>query len=338
MGAARVPVLTGIGAALPATVETNDDLAARIDTNDEWIRTRTGIHERRVAEPGQTSLHLAVDASTAALKHAGAASVDAVICATTTPDRMCPGNAPAIASALGLGPIAAFDLQAVCTGFVYATAAAAGLIAAGIADQVLVVGSESIVRFLHPEDRSTLVIFGDGAGAAVVRAGTSDELGAFGPFDLGADGEGADLIAVDAGAARTPPGSTEGATREHYLFMDGREVYRRAIPTMAESSEKALQARGWTTADVHALVGHQANKRILDGVARRLSIPEERCIITIDRTGNTAAASIPLAMVDGHARGLLHAGDKVLVTAFGGGLTWGSTTLTWPDLPPLDGI
>ena len=331
----RAAVLSGVGAHLPDKVVTNDDLSAVLDTSDEWIRTRTGIVQRHVALPSETSLHLGVEAGRVALKSSGSSDVDAVVCATTTPHRMCPGTAPEIASRLGLPQVGAFDVQAVCSGFVYGAAVAAGLIAAGIADRVLLVATESIVRFIDPEDRNTAVIFGDGAGAVVLRAGDADEAGALGSFDLGSDGEVSDLIKVDAGASLVPPGTTDGATRSHYLEMDGREVYRRAIPTMVASSRKVLAARGWAVDDIDVLVGHQANVRILNAVARDLGLPEERCYVNIDRVGNTAAASIPLALADAQAAGALKPGDKVLITAFGGGITWGSTTVVWPELPAV---
>lgn len=327
-------VLAGLGAYLPDEVVTNDDLAQVMDTSDEWISSRTGIRQRHRVAPGQTSLHLAIEAGRQALKHyGGGTDIDALVLATTTPDRMCPATGPDVASSLGLGPIPAFDVAAVCSGFVYALATAQGLIAARTAKTVLVIGTESITSFLTPEDRNTAVIFGDGAGAAVVRAGTHDEPGAFGPFHLASDGEGADLITVDAGSSRVPPSQTATATRDHFLAMDGREVYRRAIPAMAESCTIALDHVGWTVDDVDIMIGHQANVRIIDAVARNLGMDSERCYINIDKVGNTAGASIPIAMAHAHDEGAVKAGDRVLMTAFGGGLTWGSTTLVWPDLP-----
>lgn len=336
MRTAPAMVLAGLGAHLPEEVVTNDDLAKVMDTSDEWISTRTGIRQRHRVAEGETSLHLAIEASRQALKHyGGGADIDAVVLATTTPDRMCPATAPDVASTLGLGHIPAFDVAAVCSGFVYAAATAQGLIAAGTAKTVLVIGTESISSFLYPSDRNTAVIFGDGAGAAVVRAGDHDEPGAFGSFHLGSDGEGADLIRVDAGSSRVPPSTAESATRDHYLSMEGREVYRRAIPAMAESCGIVLADRGWGVEDVDVMIGHQANVRIIDAVARNLKLDSERCYVNIDKVGNTAGASIPIAMAHAHADGAVKAGDKVLMTAFGGGLTWGSTTLTWPDLPTI---
>jgi 3-oxoacyl-[acyl-carrier-protein] synthase-3 len=328
-------VLVGLGAHLPATVVTNDDLAARMDTSDEWIRTRTGIRERRWAAPGQTSLHLAVEAGAEALKRTadGITEVDAVVLATMTPDRQCPATAPDVAAALGLGTIPAFDVSAICSGFVYAAATAQGLIAAGTAERILVIGSEVMSAVLHPEDRNTAVIFGDGAGAAVLRAGDAAEPGALGRFHLAADGESSDLIRVDGGGGRRPPGPDRATSREDYLVMEGRAVYRRAIPAMASSGRTALAARGWSVDDVDLLIGHQANVRILDGVCHELGLDTARSYVNLDRVGNTSAASIPIAMAHAHAEGAVRPGDRVLLTAFGGGLTWGSTTLVWPELP-----
>lgn len=327
-------VLAGIGAHLPERVVTNDDLSSVMETSDEWISTRTGIRQRHWVQPGETTLDLAIEAGRAALKHhGGGTAIDAVVLATTTPDRRCPATAPEVAAALGLGTVPAFDVAAVCSGFVYAAATAQGLIAARTARTVLVIGAEAMSSLLFPGDRNVGVIFGDGAGAAVVRAGDHDEPGAFGTFDLGADGHAADLIAVNAGGGRIPHGTPDVAEQEYYLAMAGREVYRRSIPGMADSCRRVLADRGWPLEEVDTLIGHQANVRILKGVARNLGLDAERCYVNIDRVGNTSAASIPIAMAHAHADGAVRAGDHVLVTAFGAGLTWGSTTLVWPDLP-----
>ena len=328
-------VLAGLGAYLPEEVVTNDDLSRVMDTSDEWISSRTGISQRRRAAEGQTSLHLAVEAGREALKHHGeGTAIDAFVVATSTPHRLCPATAPDVATALGLGHVPAFDVAAVCSGFVYAAATAQGLIAAGTARTVLVIGSDVFSSFLYPSDRNTRVIFGDGAGAAVVRAGDHDEPGAFGAFDLGSDGEGSDLITIGGGGSM-PPSEDAPAGRDQFLAMEGREVYRRSIPGMADSCRVALDRRGWSIEDVDVMIGHQANIRILDAVARNLDLERERCYVNIDRVGNTAGASIPIAMAHAHADGAVRAGDKVLLTAFGAGLTWGSTTLTWPELPTI---
>lgn len=331
----RHAVLAGLGAHLPERVVTNDDLSQVFDTSDEWISTRTGIRQRHVADPTESSLHLGAEAGRRALKNSGSDHVDAVVVATVSPDRQCPATAPDVAAAIGLPPVPAFDVGAACSGFVYGVATATGLISAGIAERILLIGTETLFRFTHPEDRNTAVIFGDGAGAAVLRAGEADEPGAFGPFDLGADGTASDLITINAGQARIPPDPTAPAGRDHFFAMNGRETYRRAVPGMLESSRVALEARGWSVDDVDLLVAHQANARIIHAVADRMGLPRERAYVNIDRVGNTSAASIPLALADAHADGTLKPGARVLLTAFGAGLTWGSTTLVWPELPAV---
>lgn len=328
--AGRAAVIRGLGVYAPPRIVTNEELAQRLDTTDEWVRTRTGIAQRHVADAGTSTGDLAAEAGIRAVKSAGGHEPDAVIVATTTPDRLCPATAPEVATRMGVRHVAAFDVGAVCSGFVYALAAGAGLIAAGIAQRVVVIGAEAIGRFLNPEDRSTSVIFGDGAGAVVLGAGDPDELGALGPFDLGSDGAGADLIAVPAGGSRRPGSDATIDAADHYLQMDGREVYRHAIPRMVESCKVVLNQAGWPIDSVDRFVGHQANARILDGVADRLGIAADRRVVNIDRYGNTAAASIPLALADAQ----LQPGHRVLLTAFGGGLTWGSTLLHWPDITP----
>jgi 3-oxoacyl-[acyl-carrier-protein] synthase-3 len=330
--AARVPVLCGLGSWTPENVVTNDQLAAALDTSDEWIRNRTGVVRRHVASDGTATSDLAAEAGKRALKSAGIDAVDALILATTTPDRPCPATAPEVASLLGLGTIAAFDIAAVCTGFIYALANAAGLIAAGIADRVLVICAEVFTSILNPHDRATRVIFGDGAGAVVLRAGTSNEVGAIGPFVLGSDGRGADLIMVPAGGSRYPCRGDSSAEHERYFVMQGQAVYRKAIDAMTQSTIQVLELAKWSVESVDWLVCHQANRRIMMAVAARLGIPADRCVINIDQVGNTAAASIPLALDYGMECGALRPGDRVVLTAFGGGLTWGATLLLWPEI------
>jgi 3-oxoacyl-[acyl-carrier-protein] synthase-3 len=311
-------------------VVTNDELAERMDTTDEWIRSRTGIAQRHVAAPEVATADLAVEAGALALKSAGGVGVDAVVVATTTPDRLCPSTAPEVAARLGLPDVAAFDIGAVCSGFVYGLATAKGLIAGGVAERVLLIGAEAINRFIDPDDRTTAVIFGDGAGAVVLRAGEQDEPGAIGPVDLGSDGANADLLAVDAGGSRLPASTPDLPFSAHHLHMDGREIYRHAVARMVASSRAVLAAADWTVDDVDRLVAHQANVRILDAVGDRLGIAPERRHVNIHRYGNTSAASIPLALTDAP----LAPDDRVLLTAFGGGFTWGSAVLTWPDVTP----
>jgi 3-oxoacyl-[acyl-carrier-protein] synthase III len=326
-----VSVLCGLGSWTPENVVTNDQLAAVLDTTDEWIRKRTGVVRRHVASDGMATSELAAEAGRRALKSAGLDTVDALILATTTPDRPCPATAPVVASLLGLGTIAAFDVAAVCSGFIYALANGAGLIAAGIADRILVIGAEVFTSILNPQDRTTRAIFGDGAGAVVLRAGSIDDAGALGPFVLGSDGREADLIMVPGGGSRHP-GHDGGSAHQRYFTMQGQPVYRRAVEAMTRSTLQVLELAQWPVKSVDWLVCHQANRRIIHAVAARLGIPVDRCLINIDQVGNTAAASIPLALAYGAAGGTLQPADRVVLSGFGGGLTWGSTLLRWPEI------
>jgi len=328
----RAAVLAGLGGFLPPRAVSNDDLAASMETTDAWIRSRTGITRRHFAETGSATSDLAVGAGELALKSSGRPVVDALVLATTTPDRPCPATAPVVADRLGLAGIAAYDVAAVCTGFIYALATAAGLIAAGIAERVLVIGAETFSTILNPSDRSTAVIFGDGAGAAVLRAGRDDEPGALGAFDLGSDGADADLITVRAGGSAERLSSVAANEEDRFFSMAGREVFRRAVERMTESTRIVLGRAGWAPTDLDWLVCHQANQRIVLSLAGQLGLDAGRAVTNIAQVGNTSAASIPLALAQAHAAGVFTPGDKVALTAFGGGLTWGSTTLTWPDI------
>jgi 3-oxoacyl-[acyl-carrier-protein] synthase III len=315
-------VLCGLGAALPATVVTNAELCERLDTTEQWILSRTGIATRRVAPPGVGTGDLAVEAAARALKSAGSGEVQALVLATATPDRPCPALAPEVAARLGLTGIAAFDVAAVCTGFVYALATASGLLAGGLAERALVVGADRFSSLLDPADRGTVPIFGDGAGAVVLRRGEPAEPGAFGAFVLGSDGGLADLIKVDG-----------------FFRMRGREVFRHAVERMSAAVAAAAAAAGWALSDVDRLVLHQANARIASAIGTELGIPPERLAQNIGTVGNTAAASIPLLLTEDAAAGRLAPGDRVVLAAFGGGLTWGASTLVWPDPavdPPAD--
>ena len=324
-------VLAGLGTSVPGTVQTNAQLAAGLDTTDEWIRSRTGIAQRHVAEEGTATSDLAVEAGARALKASGSAAADAVILATMTPDRPCPATAPAVAARLGLESGLAFDLNAACSGFVYGLATATGLLTAGIVGRVLLIGADVMTRTVDPRDRNTAVLFGDGAGAVVLTRGEVSDHGAIGPFDLGGDGDLADLLYIPAGGSRRPADAASVDERAHYLRMDGKEVYRQAVAGMAASCRRVLDDAGLTTADVDHLVAHQANARILTAVADRLGIDEARRVCNVDRYGNTTGASIPLALADLAATSP-RPGARVLITAFGAGLSWGSALLRWPDL------
>lgn len=313
-------VVAGIGGALPPRVVTNDELAAVLDTSDAWIRSRTGIATRHLVEPPMRTSDLAVEAGRRALRSAGTSRADAVVVATSTPDRSCPAVAPDVATRLGLAGVPAFDVAAVCTGFVYALATAAGLIGTGVAPSVLVIGADTFSTIMDPADRTNRAIFGDGAGAVLLRAGSPAEPGALRAVELGSDGARSDLIEVPAG--------------EGYFRMQGRAVFLHAVERMAEAATAGLEQAGWTADDVDTLVAHQANQRILHAVGEQLGVTRERVATHLDRVGNTVAASIPLALADSVARGATGVGDRVLLVGFGGGLTWGAACLTWPDVTP----
>ncbi|MCD0448634.1 ketoacyl-ACP synthase III [Actinocorallia sp. API 0066] len=328
-----------MGAFLPPRRISNEDLAERMDTTDEWITTRTGIRARHWADPGIATSDLAVEAGHRALKSARLTAepgaVDAVVLATTTPDHPCPATAPQVAARLGLGTAAAYDVAAVCTGFLYALATASAQIVAGHARRVLVIGAETYSTLLNPADRTTNVIFGDGAGAVVLEATSeADRPGVLLGVDLGSDGTRHTLITVAAGGSRQR--STPGAPDPdaHYFAMDGKKVFAQAVTRMAGSCAKVLERVGWTTDEVDHLVGHQANLRILHALSRQLGVPQRRAVVHLDQVGNTSAASVPLALADAAGRGTLGVGDRVLLTAFGGGLTWGAAALRWPDVVP----
>ncbi|MDX3457438.1 ketoacyl-ACP synthase III [Streptomyces sp. ME02-8801-2C] len=331
-------VIEGIGAWLPPRIVTNDDLCTTLDSTHEWIETRTGISERRMVSEGMSTRDLAVEAGVRALKSAGAATVDAVVLATTSFDRLCPAVAPEVAHLLGLGTVPAFDLTSACSGFLYGLATSGGLIASGVADRVLFIGAEAFTTLVNPEDRGTAPIFGDGAGAVVLRRGDADEPGALGVFDLGSDGARADLLAIPAGGSRQRSASAglghdTVPVEDWYLRMEGRPLFQQAVERMAESSRGVLDRTGWSVADVDWFVGHQANVRIVNAVADELELARDRVAVNIGRVGNTLAASVPLLLNDIAHTGALRPGHRVLLSAFGAGLSWGSTVLTWPDIP-----
>lgn len=331
----RASILAGLGTWLPERIVTNDELGRELDTSDAWIRSRTGIGRRHVAGPGTATSDMAVEAGARALKSAGQDRADAVVLATTTPDRICPATAPLVAARLGLGPVPAFDVSAVCTGFLYALVAARGLIATATADSVLVIGSDTYSRILDPQDRSTRAIFGDGAGAVLLRAGEAEEPGALGPAVLASDGNGEELISVRTGGSREPFRAESAADADPYFRMNGKAVFRNAVERMTQSSRRVAEEAGWPVDSIDRLIAHQANLRILYGVADQLKLGRDRCPVHLDRVGNTAAASLPLALADAVTRRRLLPGHRTVLTAFGGGLTWGAAALVWPDVQPV---
>lgn len=322
-------VIAGIGGALPDNCVSNAELAKLMDTSDEWIRSRTGIRERYWSRTTSTG-DLAIAAGQQALDSAQWSAVDLVIVATTTPDHPCPATAPAVAARLGLGPVAAFDISAVCSGFVYALGVVKGFISAGLARSALVIGAETYSTILDHTDRTSAVIFGDGAGAVVVCAAETTPAGALKHIELGSNGNDHELIRIPGAGSyqRTHP---DADPNPHFTML-GREVFRTAVTQMVRSSRAALQQSGWTADSVDWIVGHQANHRILTTVADQLEVDRSRLIINLDRVGNTSAALIPLALIHGATSGQLTPGDRLLLTAFGGGTTWGSATLVWPDI------
>ena len=309
MNTTRGGIITGWGIGIPDNVVTNEDLSARMDTNDAWIRERTGIRERRI---GGTTSQWAIEAGLAALERAGRRpdEIDAVILATTTPDRIIPATSATVQDGIGV-PGGAFDVNAACSGFVYALTVAHGLLAIG-AERLLVIGSETLSRVTDWDDRSVAILVGDGAGAVVLEA--VDGPGQLLSWNLGADGSLRHLLKCDHGG---------------YLYMNGKEIFRKAVRVVIDSAQKAITDAGMTADDIDLMVPHQANLRIISAACQRLGIPEEKAVVVIDRYGNTSSASIPLALADALDAGRLNKGDNVLLTGFGGGMTWASAVLRW---------
>jgi 3-oxoacyl-[acyl-carrier-protein] synthase III len=319
--------VAGWGAYAPERVLTNSELERSLDTTGDWVVDRTGIHERRIVGPGETTSTMAVTAAGAAIEDAGLTpdDIDVLVVATTTPDQMIPACSAFVSEGLGLR-CGSFDLNAACAGFAYSLVVGSALIATG-AGRVLVVGAEALSPFVDYEDRSTAVIFGDGAGAAVLQPSTHGA--ALLSWDLGCDGSAASLIEVPAGGSRSPATTGTVEARQHYLRMQGNEVFRRAVRAVVDSAGATLAAAGVTAADVTAFVPHQANLRIVQAAANRLGIPMERTIVNIERYGNTSAASIPLALAEAAGEGRIGDGDLVLLSGFGAGMTWASALLRW---------
>lgn len=315
-------LVVGCGSYLPERVIANAELASRLDTSDAWIVQRTGIRERRVAADGELCSDLARAAAEGALATAGvkASELDLLVLATATPDNTFPATAARVQAKLGMTRGAAFDVQAVCSGFIYALAVADNFIKAGQAKNALVIGAETFSRILDWEDRGTCVLFGDGAGALVLRAENGGERGILSTH-VHSDGRDYDLLYVDGGPSTT---RTTGLLR-----MEGREIFKLAVKRLADAVDEALAANKLTARDVDWLVPHQANRRIIDAMGRKLDLPPEKVIVTIDRHANTSAASIPLALAEGAADGRIRPGQLVLMEAMGGGLTWGASLVRW---------
>jgi 3-oxoacyl-[acyl-carrier-protein] synthase-3 len=319
-------VVLGCGSYLPARILSNDELARSVETTDEWIVQRTGIRERHIAAPGELTSDLALAAAKAALAnaHVEASSIDLIILGTSTPDQTFPATAVTVQAGLGITTGAAFDLQAVCSGFVYALSVADSMLRSGAAKRALVIGAETFSRILDWNDRTTCVLFGDGAGAWVLEAqeqpGTSTDRGIL-TTHLRSDGRHRSKLYVDGGVSST---QTVG-----HLRMEGREVFKHAVAMITDVITDAFNATGYTAADIDWFVPHQANKRIIDGSAHKLGIAPEKVVMTVDRHGNTSAASIPLALADAVADRRIKRGNLILLEAMGGGFTWGSVLLRW---------
>jgi 3-oxoacyl-[acyl-carrier-protein] synthase III len=320
--------ITGIGSNAPERVMTNDELAQMVETSDEWIMERTGIRERRVAAPEEALSDLALPAAIAALEQAGVqpSAVDLIVVATVTPDMMFPSTGAILADRLGAKDAAAYDLSAGCTGFVYAIAQAHGMVASGLAEHALVVGGDVLSKIVDWTDRSTCVLFGDGAGAVLLQRVPD---GGFLGFELGADGSGGPQLYMPGGGSRMPASAESVAERQHFAKMNGREVFKFATRVLVDSAEKVLHECDVQVDDVDVYVPHQANVRIIEHARKKLGIPEEKTVLNVDRYGNTSSGSIPLALGDAKTDGRLAPGEMVLMTGMGAGLTWGSALIEW---------
>ncbi len=333
--APRGTTIAGTGMYVPDRVLTNRELEQMVETSDEWIRERTGIRERRIAAPDQASSDLAVIAAERALASAGiaAADVDQIVLATTTPDHYLPSCACTVQAKLGARRAAAYDVFAACTGFIYGLSIGRGMIGTGQADTVLVIGVETLSRVTDYTDRNTCVLFGDGAGATVLRpCAVGDGLLA---ITIQSDGELGDVLEIAAGGSRTPASAATVEARGHFIRMRGKELFKIAVRSMEESLRRALEIADLAPGDVDLLIPHQANLRIIDAVRERLGAPPEKVIVNIDRYGNTSSASIPISLDEVARSGRLKPGDRVAFMAFGGGATWGASVMRWTAPAPV---
>ena len=326
-------LITGWGMYAPSRVMTNDEIAQLVDTSDEWIVSRTGIRERRIAADDETTTTLSVNASRDALAVAGVdpSEVDLIVLGTCSPDYPLPATACMVARDLGATRAAAFDLQAACSGFVYAMATANGFIRSGMYRNVLVIGVEVLSRFLNWQDRNTCVLFGDGAGAVLLQA--SDQPGGMSGFQLFADGTGFEGIIVPAGGSACPATPQTAAEGKHFVHMAGRETYRYATRQLVESAQAAVRDAGLSMDDIDQFVFHQANLRIIEHVGRELGMPMEKVYLNIEKYGNTSAASVPMALVEAVAAGRIKPGDRILMCAFGAGFTAAAAVVEWTADP-----
>lgn len=321
--------IIGTGKYVPERVLTNAELEQMVETNDEWIVTRTGIRERRIAAPDQATSDLALRASQEALRSAGltAEDIDLIIVATITPDMFFPSTACLLQDKLGAKKAAAFDLSAACSGFIYSLATASSMIATGMYKHALVVGAECLSRITDYTDRNTCILFGDGAGAVVL--GPVEKGRGFKSFELGADGSGGELLCISGGGSRLPATAASIDEKKHFIHMAGNDVFKFAVRIMGSAAEEALRKAGLEKSDIDLLVPHQANIRIINSAINRLDLPEDKCMVNLDKYGNMSAASIPVALAEAVEQGRVNKGDTLVLVGFGGGLTWGASVLNW---------
>lgn len=321
--------IIGTGKYVPERILTNQELEQMVETNDEWIVTRTGIRERRLAAESEATSDLAFEAAKRALDAAGlnAEDLDLILVATITPDMFFPSTACLLQNKLGAKQAAAFDLSAACSGFIYGLATASNMIATGMYKHVLVVGAETLSRITDYTDRNTCILFGDGAGAVVL--GPVEEGRGFLSFELGADGSGGELLKVGGGGSRMPASAASIDDKQHYIYMAGNDVFKFAVRIMGSAAEDALAKAGKSKEDVDLLVPHQANIRIIQSALNRLNLPEVKAMINLDKYGNMSAASIPVALAEAVEQDRVKPGDCLVLVGFGGGLTWGSSVLIW---------
>jgi 3-oxoacyl-[acyl-carrier-protein] synthase III len=332
----RYAHIVGWGKYAPANVVTNEQLAKKVDTSDEWIRDRTGIAARHIATDKESTALMAVHAAREAIESANVNpnEIELVIVATITPEYVFPATACLVQDAIGAEHAGAFDLEAGCSGFVYALATAAGLIRGGVHNTVLVVGAETLSRIVDWSDRTTCVLFGDGAGAVVLRG--SDEPGGVVASILGSDGSGGDLLNMPAGGAKNPAGPETILSKMHYVRMNGREVYRFATRVMADGFRQVVEGAGWSIDQVDLFIPHQANLRIIDSAVKTLKLATEQVFVNLQDYGNTSAASIPIALCEAIDAGRINPGDRLVLVGFGAGLTWASCAIEWTEPRPAE--
>ncbi|MCR8641787.1 ketoacyl-ACP synthase III [Paenibacillus sp. N1-5-1-14] len=321
--------ILGTGKYVPERVLTNQELESMVETNDEWIVSRTGIRERRIAAPDQATSDLAYIAAQEALKNAGIGpeDLDLIVVATITPDMSFPSTSCILQTKLGAKKAAAFDISAACSGFIYGLANASNFIATGTYKYALVIGAECLSKITDYEDRNTCILFGDGAGAVVL--GPTTEGRGFQSFELGADGSGGELLKIEGGGSRFPSSIETVNGKKHYIYMAGSEVFKFAVRIMGNAAEEALRKAGKTKEDIDLLVPHQANTRIIHSALNRLNLTEDKCMMNLDKYGNMSAASIPVALAEAVESGRIQEGNCIVLVGFGGGLTWGASVINW---------